>query len=44
LKDFTLDYDKMVDKLVSQKVKPIFNALGWSLDYATGKPKPKKYW
>jgi len=44
LKDFTLDYDKMVDKLVSQKIKPIFNALGWSLDYATGKPKPKKYW
>ena len=44
LKDFTLDHNRRVDKLVSQKIKPIFNALGWSLDYATGKPKPKKYW
>ena len=44
LEGFQLDYNKMVDKLVTQKIKPIFNAMGWSLDYASGKARPKKYW
>lgn len=44
LKDFTLDWEKMVDRLVSRKVKPIFNALGWDLAKASGEAMPKRYW
>lgn len=41
---FTPDWDKMVDKLVIQKIKPIFKAMGWSLDSASGAAMPKTYW
>ncbi len=44
LDGFVLDYDKMVDKLVKSKIKPIFQALNWDLDRASGAAMPKKYW
>ena len=44
LEGFSLDYDKMVDKLVKAKVKSIYNALGWNLDFAIGAARPKRYW
>jgi len=44
LDGFVLDYDKMVDKLVKSKIKPIFRALNWDLDRASGAAMPKKYW
>lgn len=44
LTGYTLDYDTMVDKLVKAKVKSIFNALNWNLDFAAGAARPKRYW
>ena len=44
LKGFELDWEKMVDRLVSRKIKPIFKALDWDLQRASGEPMPKKYW
>ena len=44
LDDFTLDWEIMVDKLVKEKMKPIFKALDWSLEAASGATRPKKYW
>tara|TARA_R100001129_G_scaffold54453_3_gene37417 strand:- start:1418 stop:1870 length:453 start_codon:yes stop_codon:yes gene_type:complete len=44
IEGFKPDWDKMVDKLVIQKIKPIFKAMGWSLDGASGAAMPKKYW
>jgi DNA polymerase, archaea type len=44
LNDFVLDYGKMVDKLVKAKIKPIFNALNWDLEMASGAAMPKRYW
>ena len=44
LEGFELDYDKMVDKLVKQKMKGIFGALDWNLEFASGAAQPKKYW
>ena len=41
---FVLDYDKMVDKLVKSKMKNIFGAMNWNLEFATGAARPKKYW
>jgi len=41
---FSLDYDKMVDKLVKSKIKVIFKALKWNLEIASGAAKPKRYW
>ena len=41
---FDLDYHKMVDKLVKSKMKNIFGAMNWNLDFATGAARPKKYW
>ena len=43
LAGYTLDYDTMVDKLVKSKVKSIFNALNWNLDFAAGAARPKRY-
>jgi len=44
LEDYELDYETMVDKLVKSKVKSIFKALNWNLDFATGSARPKTYW
>ena len=44
IEDFTLDWEKMVDRLVKRKVKPIFKALSWDLEAASGAARPKKYW
>lgn len=44
LDGFTLDHDKMVQKLVVEKIKPMFKAMKWSTDYASGMPRPKTYW
>ena len=44
LNGFDLDYDKMVDKLVKSKMKGIFGAMNWNLDFATGEARPKRYW
>ena len=44
LEGFTLDWDTMVDKLVKNKVKPIFKALDWDLEMASGAARPKRYW
>ena len=44
LEGFELDWEKMVDRLVSRKIKPIFKALDWDLKKASGEAMPKKYW
>ncbi len=44
LNDFSLNYDLMVDKLIKAKIKPIFNALNWDLERASGAAMPKRYW
>jgi DNA polymerase elongation subunit (family B) len=44
LDGFVLDHDKMVQKLVVEKIKPMFKAMKWSTDYASGMPRPKTYW
>ncbi len=44
LNDFVLDYHKMVDRLVRAKIKPIFSALDWDLEMASGAAVPKRYW
>ena len=44
LADFTLNYDLMVDKLIKAKLKPIFKALNWDLERASGAAMPKQYW
>jgi DNA polymerase I len=38
------EYDLMVDKLIKAKIKPIFNALNWDLERASGAAMPKRYW
>lgn len=44
LEGFTLDWDIMVDKLVKNKIKPIFESLTWDLERASGAAMPKRYW
>ena len=44
MEGFTLDWEKMVDRLVKRKVKPIFQALEWDLESASGAARPKRYW
>ena len=44
MEGFTLDWEKMVDRLVKRKVKPIFQALEWDLEAASGAARPKRYW
>lgn len=43
LTDFALNYDLMVDKLIKAKLKPIFKALDWDLERASGAAMPKTY-
>ena len=43
LEGYGLDYETMVDKLVKAKVKSIFKAMKWNLDYASGAARPKTY-
>jgi hypothetical protein len=43
LEGYGLDYDTMVEKLVKAKVKSIFKAMKWNLDYASGAARPKTY-
>ena len=43
LNDFVMDYDLMVDKIVKDKIKPIFKALDWDLERASGAAMPKQY-
>jgi len=40
---FTPDWDKMVEKLVIKKVEPIFKAMGWGTERASGAAMPKNY-
>ena len=44
LDGFIVDYDLMVDKIVKDKIKPIFKALDWDLERASGAAMPKVYW
>jgi len=44
LDGFVIDYDLMVDKIVKDKIKPIFKALDWDLERASGAAMPKQYW
>lgn len=44
IEGFTPDWEKMVDRLVVRKVEPIFKAMGWSTERASGAAMPKKYW
>ena len=44
LDGFVIDYDLMVDKIVKDKIKPIFRALDWDLERASGAAMPKQYW
>ena len=44
LEGFEPDWEKMVDRLVKAKVKPIFKALDWDLEMASGATRPKRYW
>jgi DNA polymerase I len=44
LDNFALNYDLMVEKLIKAKVKPIFQALDWDLERASGAAMPKQYW
>lgn len=43
LDGFVIDYDLMVDKIVKDKIKPIFKALDWDLERASGAAMPKQY-
>ena len=43
IEGFVPDWDKMVEKLIINRVKPIFTAMGWSLDRASGAAMPKNY-
>ena len=44
LDGFGLDHDVMVDRLIKRKLKPIFKALDWDLERASGAAMPKQYW
>ena len=44
VKDFSIDYDTMVDKFIKAKIQPIYDVLGWDVGYACGDKVPKKYW
>ena len=44
LEGFSLDWGTMVDKLVKQKIKPMFKTMGWDLERASGAAMPKVYW
>ena len=44
IEGFIPDWEKMVDRLVVRKIKPIFDAMGWSTDRASGAAMPKRYW
>ena len=44
LEGFSLDWETMVDTLVTKKIKPIFKSMGWSIDRASGAAMPKVYW
>ena len=44
IEGFTPDWQKMVDRLVVRKVEPIFKAMGWDTNRASGAAMPKKYW
>lgn len=44
VKDFSIDYDTMVNKFIKAKIQPIYDVLGWDVGYACGDKVPKKYW
>ena len=44
LEGFTLDWEKMTDRLIKRKISPIFKALEWDLERASGAVRPKRYW
>ena len=44
IKDFSLDYDLMVDKFIRKKLEPIYEVLEWDVGFACGDKKPKEYW
>tara|TARA_R100000406_G_scaffold96211_1_gene93300 strand:+ start:5012 stop:7393 length:2382 start_codon:yes stop_codon:yes gene_type:complete len=44
LEGFSLDWEKMTDRLIKRKIKPIFEALQWNLEIASGAARPKRYW
>jgi DNA polymerase I len=44
LEGFEFDHRIMVEKLIKAKIKPIFKALNWDLERASGAAMPKQYW
>lgn len=44
LEGFQFDHRIMVEKLIKAKIKPIFKALNWDLERASGAAMPKQYW
>jgi DNA polymerase elongation subunit (family B) len=44
IKDFSLDYDLMVEKFIRKKLEPIYEVLDWDLGFACGDKMPKGYW
>lgn len=44
IKDFSLDYDLMVEKFIRKKLEPIYEVLDWDLGFACGDKMPKEYW
>ena len=44
IEGFTPNWERMVDRLVVRKIKPIYGAMGWKTDGASGAVMPKAYW
>jgi hypothetical protein len=44
LEGFTMNWEKMNEKLIRKKIEPIFKALEWDIERASGAVRPKRYW
>ena len=44
IEGFTPNWERMVDRLVVRKIQPIYDAMGWKTDGASGAAMPKAYW
>ena len=44
LDDYSIDWHKSVDKMVTMKLTRLYEMLGWDLDNLVAFHRPKKYW
>jgi hypothetical protein len=45
IKDFSIDYDVVVEKMVKAKIQPVYSVMGWDMEKAASpQEQPAVYW